>query len=71
VDAVDPAILQVAAVVVRGGPLPAGRASTVVDLSGREPVVLREGAVASATVLERLRAGAAGVDSAPDDVPAP
>jgi L-threonylcarbamoyladenylate synthase len=71
VDAVDPAIRQVAAVVVRGGPVPAGRPSTVVDLSGPEPVVLREGAVASATVLERLRAGAAGVDSAPDDVPAP
>jgi L-threonylcarbamoyladenylate synthase len=70
-EAVDPAIRQVAAVVVRGGPTPAGRPSTVVDLTGPEPVVLREGAVASATVLERLRAGAAGVDSAPDDVPPP
>ena len=67
VDAVDPAIRAVAAVVVRGGAAPAGRPSTVVDLSGPEPVVLRVGAVPAATVLGRLRA----VDSAPDDVPPP
>ena len=71
VDAVDPIIREVAAVVVRGGPVPDGRPSTVVDVSGPEPVVLREGAVAAATVLERLRAGVARVDSTPDDVPPP
>jgi len=67
VDAVDAVIRDAAAIVVRGGPPPAGVASTVVDLTGSEPVVLRQGAVASDAVLERLRA----VDSLPDDVPPP
>ena len=40
------------AVALDGGEL-AGRASTVVDLTGEEPVVLREGAVPAAVVLER------------------
>jgi tRNA threonylcarbamoyl adenosine modification protein (Sua5/YciO/YrdC/YwlC family) len=67
VDAVDSAIREAAAVVVRGGPPPAGLPSTVVDLTAAEPVVLREGAVPSDTVLARLRA----VDSLPDDDPPP
>jgi L-threonylcarbamoyladenylate synthase len=41
------------AVLVDGGELP-GIASTVVDLTGPEPVILREGAVPYAEVLERL-----------------
>jgi tRNA threonylcarbamoyl adenosine modification protein (Sua5/YciO/YrdC/YwlC family) len=41
------------AVLVDGGELP-GIASTVVDLTGPEPVILREGAVPAAEVLERL-----------------
>lgn len=39
---------------LEAGGLP-GVPSTVVDLTGAEPVVLREGAVAAADVLERLR----------------
>jgi tRNA threonylcarbamoyl adenosine modification protein (Sua5/YciO/YrdC/YwlC family) len=71
VEAVPAALREAAAVVVRGGPVPAGRPSTVVDLSGPRPVVLREGAVPSRTVLARLRSGAAAVESAADDDPAP
>jgi L-threonylcarbamoyladenylate synthase len=40
------------------GPLP-GTPSTVVDLTGREPRVLREGAVPAAQALERARAAVA------------
>ncbi len=42
-----------AAIVVDGGALP-GIPSTVVDLTGPEPRILREGAVPAAVVLERL-----------------
>lgn len=42
------------AAVVDGGELP-GRASTVIDFSGDEPVVLREGAAPSVQALERVR----------------
>jgi L-threonylcarbamoyladenylate synthase len=50
-----PAALAAAAdVVIDGGELP-GTPSTVVDLTGREPVVLREGAVPTAEALARLR----------------
>jgi L-threonylcarbamoyladenylate synthase len=41
------------AVLVDGGELP-GTPSTVVDLTGPEPVILREGAVLAAEVIERL-----------------
>ena len=44
-----------AAVAVDGGALP-GVASTVIDVTGTVPVVLREGAVPSAEALERVRA---------------
>jgi L-threonylcarbamoyladenylate synthase len=40
------------AAVLDGGELP-GAASTVIDFTGREPVVLREGAVPAAEALER------------------
>jgi L-threonylcarbamoyladenylate synthase len=43
--------------VVDGGELP-GVPSTVVDLTASEPVVVREGAVPAADVLERVRAAA-------------
>lgn len=43
-----------AVVLVDGGPLP-GQPSTVLDLTGREPIVLREGAVAAAEALQRHR----------------
>jgi tRNA A37 threonylcarbamoyladenosine synthetase subunit TsaC/SUA5/YrdC len=44
--------------IVDVGPLP-GTPSTVVDLTGREPRVLREGAVPAAQALERARAAVA------------
>ena len=51
--------LRAAAVLVDGGDLP-GQPSTVVDLTGREPLVLREGAVPAAEALARVEAVAAG-----------
>jgi L-threonylcarbamoyladenylate synthase len=44
-----------AGAVLDGGALP-GTPSTVVDLTGAEPAILREGAVPTAEVLRRLRA---------------
>lgn len=41
--------------IVNGGELP-GTPSTVIDFTGGEPVVLREGAAPSANALERVRA---------------
>jgi tRNA threonylcarbamoyl adenosine modification protein (Sua5/YciO/YrdC/YwlC family) len=49
-----PAEIRAAAVIVDAGRLP-GKPSTVVDLTGPEPRVLREGAVPAAEVLRRLR----------------
>ncbi len=43
---------------IDGGAL-AGVPSTVIDLTGTEPKILREGAVPAAEVLERLAAAAA------------
>lgn len=54
VEDVPPEIAAAVDVVVDGGELP-GTPSTVVDLTGPAPRVLREGAVAAAEVLERLR----------------
>jgi L-threonylcarbamoyladenylate synthase len=48
-----PAEIREAALLVDGGELP-GTPSTVVDLTGPEPQVLREGAVPAAEVLDRL-----------------
>ena len=48
-------IVEAVDVLVDGGVLP-GTPSTVIDVTGREPRVLREGAVSSADALERLRA---------------
>jgi L-threonylcarbamoyladenylate synthase len=55
VDDVPEEFRAAAGAVVDEGPLP-GTPSTVIDLTGREPVVLREGLVAAAEALERLRA---------------
>jgi L-threonylcarbamoyladenylate synthase len=49
-----PAEIRAAAVLVDGGELP-GTPSTVLDLTGAEPRVLREGAVPAAEALERFR----------------
>jgi len=54
-DDVPDEIRREAGAVVDGGELP-GVPSTVVDLTAREPRILREGAVPAAEVLERLRA---------------
>ena len=51
---VPPEIAAAADVAIDGGELP-GTPSTVVDLTGPEPRVLREGAVTAADALERLR----------------
>jgi L-threonylcarbamoyladenylate synthase len=48
-------IRAVCAAVVDGGDLP-GTASTVIDFTGPEPAVLREGAVPAAEALERVSA---------------
>ena len=48
-----PEEIRGAAVLVDGGELP-GTPSTVVDLTGDEPQILREGAVPAAEVLERI-----------------
>jgi L-threonylcarbamoyladenylate synthase len=50
-----PGELRTCAAVLDVGPLP-GTPSTVLDLTGPEPVVVREGAVPAAEALERLRA---------------
>lgn len=48
-----------AAAIVDGGELP-GTPSTVLDLTGPEPLVIREGAVPAAEALERALAAAGG-----------
>jgi L-threonylcarbamoyladenylate synthase len=52
-DEVSEEIRAGAAVVIDGGELP-GVPSTVVDLTGPEPQILREGALSAAEVLDRL-----------------
>jgi L-threonylcarbamoyladenylate synthase len=52
-DEVPPEIREGAGAVIDGGELP-GTPSTVVDLTGSEPRVLREGAVRAEDVLRRL-----------------
>jgi L-threonylcarbamoyladenylate synthase len=48
-----PEEIRAEAVVIDGGELP-GVPSTIVDLTGSEPEILREGAVSAADVVERL-----------------
>ena len=55
-DDVPDEILSAVAAVVDGGELP-GTPSTVIDLTGAEPVVLREGAVPAAEALARVARG--------------
>jgi L-threonylcarbamoyladenylate synthase len=54
-DDVPEEIRTACAAIVDGGEL-AGTASTVIDFTGSEPVVLREGAASSAEALERVSA---------------
>jgi L-threonylcarbamoyladenylate synthase len=59
-DDVPSELRAAAAAELDGGELP-GRPSTVLDLTGSEPIVVREGAVPAAEALERLAAaGIAG-----------
>ena len=61
VDEVAVELRAGAAAIVDGGELP-GTPSTVLDLTGQEPQVLREGAVPAAEALERaLAAGASSI----------
>jgi L-threonylcarbamoyladenylate synthase len=55
VDDIGPEILQACEVVVDVGQLP-GTPSTVIDLTGPEPVVVREGAVSAGEALDRVSA---------------
>jgi L-threonylcarbamoyladenylate synthase len=50
-EEVPPEITAQCAVLVDGGPAAAGRPSTVLDLSATRPVILREGALATADAL--------------------
>jgi tRNA A37 threonylcarbamoyladenosine synthetase subunit TsaC/SUA5/YrdC len=43
------------ALIIDGGPSPGGLASTIVDVTGEEPRLIREGPVAFERVLEFLR----------------
>jgi L-threonylcarbamoyladenylate synthase len=58
IEEVDPEIREAAGAVVDGGRLP-GTPSTVVDFTGLEPRVVREGAASGAEALERAAAALA------------
>ncbi len=53
IDQIPPELLSAVDAVVDGGELP-GTPSTVLDLTGREPTVIREGAVKTAEALARV-----------------
>jgi L-threonylcarbamoyladenylate synthase len=53
-DEVPDELLAHVSVAIDGGPSPAGRPSTVVDLTGEDPVVLRAGAVTEAEIRRLL-----------------
>jgi L-threonylcarbamoyladenylate synthase len=57
-DDVPEELLAGCALAIDAGELP-GAPSTVIDLTGDEPEVLREGTVSAATALDRVRAGLA------------
>jgi tRNA threonylcarbamoyl adenosine modification protein (Sua5/YciO/YrdC/YwlC family) len=56
-DQVPGAILSEVAVAIDGGRTPVGKPSTVVDLTGPEPVILREGALSAQDVDEIIEHG--------------
>jgi L-threonylcarbamoyladenylate synthase len=56
-DEVPDAIVSQVGVAIDGGPAPGGKPSTVVDLTGPEPVILREGALSEQDVREILEHG--------------
>jgi len=58
VEDIPESILHAAAAVVDSGPLP-GTPSTVIDLTGTEPEVLREGAVSAPDALAKIAAATA------------
>lgn len=51
---VDPNLLDRVAVAVDAGPTPGGRPSTVVDITGPEPAILREGGLDADEIRRRL-----------------
>jgi len=58
VEELDPALRDACAAIVDAGPLP-GTPSTVIDLTGPEPRILREGTVPADEALRRIRERAA------------
>jgi tRNA A37 threonylcarbamoyladenosine synthetase subunit TsaC/SUA5/YrdC len=58
VEDIPPEILERVAVVVDAGELP-GTPSTIIDFSGAEPRVIREGAASAVAAIERVSAALA------------
>ena len=54
-DAVPDALLAQLTIVLDAGPTPGGIPSTVIDVTGREPVVLRRGALSEAEIARHAR----------------
>jgi L-threonylcarbamoyladenylate synthase len=57
VQEIDADLLKGVDLVLDAGPLAGGPGSTVVDVTGQTPLILREGAVASATIMEAFKFG--------------
>jgi len=57
VQAIDGKLLDGVDLVLDAGPLAGGPGSTVVDVAGEMPAILRPGAVDSATIMESLKFG--------------
>jgi len=55
IQAMDTRLLHDVDLVLDAGPLAGGPGSTVVDVTGRTPVILRQGAIASTTILEAFK----------------
>jgi L-threonylcarbamoyladenylate synthase len=57
VQAIDETLLKSVDMILDAGRLAGGPGSTIVDVTGKTPVILREGAVASATIMEAFKFG--------------
>ncbi len=54
VQDLDPSITDMADLVLDAGPLKGGTGSSIVDVTGRKPVILRQGAVMEAAIIKAL-----------------
>ena len=52
VSDIDPSLIEAVDLVLDCGPLAGGQGSTIVDISGRQPVILRQGAVKGQEILD-------------------